>query len=207
MRKNMSRLLFVFVVVTGLLTSPVFADLGLAQMATQPQGASAVGHAVLAAAKTIYANNTDPAVIQSLLTPILNEAVATRNELAIRYAIVGVLMAGGAENLTLGKDAVNGSDVFSNYPALTAVTVAAVEALLKAPPGGGAGDDKSGGDKGGGYKGLGGGDKGLGGGDKQLGGGDKQLGGGDKELGGGDPTWFRFWDSFPSDNDVPATRI
>ena len=203
MRKNTSLIIFVFVVVAELLTSPVFADLGLAQLATQPQGASAVGQAVLSAVKAVYANSTDPAVVQPQLITILNEAAATGNEPAIRYAIVAVLMAGGIENFALGKAAINDSAVFGNYPALTAVTVAAAEALLKAS--GGAGGEKSGGDKsGGGDKQLGGGEKS--GGDKG-GGGDKQFGGGDKELGGGDPTWFPFWDSFPSDNDVPATRI
>jgi uncharacterized membrane protein YgcG len=196
MRKSTSRLFFVLIAVAGLLVSQVFADLGLANLAAQPQGAQAVGQTVLAAAKEIYANNTDPAVIQQKLIPILNEAAATENAAAIRYTIVAALMAGGLENLTLGKTAINNSDVFANYPAWTAATVAAVEALMKAS--GGAGDDKSGGDKSGGDKG---------GGDKALGGGDKALGGGDKELGGGDTTWFPFWDSFPSDNDLQATRI
>ena len=200
MRKNTSRLFFVFIAVAGLLASPVFADLGLAQLAAQPQGgARAVGQAVLTAAKAVYANSTDPAVIQPQLITILNEAAATGNEPAIRYAIVAVILAGGVENLPLSKAAINDSNVFANYPALTAVTVAAAEALLKAS--GGAGGEKSGGDKSGGDKS--GGDKS--GGEKS--GGDKQLGGGDKELGGGDPTWFPFWDSFPTDNDVPATRI
>lgn len=194
MRKNTSRLFFVFITVAGLLTSPLFAELGLAQLATQPQGALAVGQAVLAAAKTVYANNTDPAIIQAQLITILNEAAATGNEAAIRYAIVAVLAAGGVENLMLSKVAINGSDVFANYPSLTAVTVAAGEALLRAP--GGAGGEQGGGDKGDGS-----------GGDKELGGGDKELGGGNKELGGGDPTWFPFWEAFPSDNDLPATRV
>lgn len=189
MIKNASRLFSVFIAVAALLTAPVFADLGLEQLAAQPQGASAVGQAVLAASKTVYANSADPAVIQPQLIAILNEAAATGNEAAIRYAIVAVILAGEVENLTLSKAAINDSNVFANYPALTAVTVATAEALLKAN--GGAGGEKSGGDKSGGDKG----------------GGDQQLGGGDKELGGGDPTWFPFWDSFPSDNDVPATRI
>jgi len=137
MRKNASRLFFILIAVAGLLTSSVFADLGLARLAAQPQGASAVGQAVLAAAKTVYADNTDPAVIQPQLIAILNEAAATGNQTAIRYAIVAVLMAGGAENLTLGKAAINDSNVFANYPALTAVTVAAAETLLKASGGAG----------------------------------------------------------------------
>lgn len=221
MRKNAYRLFFVLIAGAVLLTSSVFADLGLAQLAAQPQGgARAVGQAVLTAAKAVYANSTDPAVIQPQLIAILNEAAATGDESAIRYAIVAVILAGGADNLPLSKAAVNDSNVFVNYPKLTAVTVSAAEALLKASGGAGGeksggdkalgGGDKGGGDKGGGDKSGGeksGGDKQLGGGDKTLGGGDKELGGGNKELGGGDPTWFPFWDSFPTDNDVPATRI
>ena len=196
MRKNASRLFFVLVTISGLLTSPVFADLGLAQLAAQPQGAQAVGQAVLTAAKAVYANNTDPAVIQSQLSAILNEAAATGNETAIRYAIVAVLVAGGVENLALGRAAINGSDVFTNYPALTATTVAATEALLNAS--GGSADEKTGGDKAGGDKA---------GGDKA--GGDK-AGGSKEQLGGGDPTLYPFdWGSLagPGDNDAPATRI
>ncbi|MEI7851133.1 MAG: hypothetical protein WCH86_04810 [Kiritimatiellales bacterium] len=238
MRKNAYRLFFVLIAGAVLLTSPVFADLGLAQLAAQPQGgARAVGQAVLTAAKAVYANSTDPAVIQPQLIAILNEAAATGDESAIRYAIVAVILAGGVDNLPLSKTAINDSNVFVNYPKLTAVTVSASEALLKASGGAGGeksggdkalgggdkggadkggadkgggdkgGGDKSGGEKSGGDKQLGGGDKTLGGGDKELGGGNKELGGGNKELGGGDPTWFPFWDSFPTDNDVPATRI
>jgi hypothetical protein len=204
MRKTGCRLFFVLVAVTGLFLSPVFADLGLARLAAGPQGAQAVGQAVLTAAKAVYANNTDPAVIQQQLTDILNEAAATGNEPAVRYAIVAVMMAGGAENLALSKAAIDGSNVFANYPSLTAVTVTAVEALLKA--GGGAGGTAGGGDQ------LGGGD------DKEKGGGD-QFGGGDEKRGGGNADPFLLelgvdpdnpftWGSLTGggDNDLPATR-
>jgi hypothetical protein len=205
MRKTGYRLFFVLVAVTGLFLSPVFADLGLAQLAAGPQGAPAVGQAVLTAAKAVYANNTDPAIIQQQLIAILNEAAATGNEPAVRYAIVAVMMAGGGDNLALSKAAIDGSNVFANYPSLTAVTVTAVEALLKA--GGGAGDAAGGGDQ------LGGGD------DKEKGGGD-ELGGGDpRSLGGGNDNPFLLelgvdpdnpftWGSLTGggDNDLPATR-
>jgi uncharacterized membrane protein YgcG len=187
MRKNASRLFFVLIVVAGLLTSPVFADLELAQLAAQPQqGTAAVGQAVLAAARTVYANSTDPAVIQPQLIVILNEAAATGNEAAIRYAIVAVILAGGVENLALSKTAINNSNVFANYPALTAVTVAEAEAILKAS--GGAGGEKSGGDKSGGDKS----------------GGDKEHGGGD-DHGGGDPDDHEYFDDH-HDHDQHATR-
>jgi uncharacterized membrane protein YgcG len=201
MRKNTYRLFFVFIAGAVLLTSPVFADLGLAaKLAAQPQGgARAVGEAVLDAANKIYAGSTDRNIIQPQLVSILNEAAATGNESAIRHAIVAVMLAGGVKNLSVSKEAINASDIFANYPALLAVTVASAETLLKASAG--ASGDKSGGDKSGGDKS--GGDKS--GGDKS--GGENQWGGGDRDLGGGDPDWFEFWNSFPSDNDVPATRI
>lgn len=163
MSKRGRGLFFILIAVSGLLLSPVFADPTLAQLAAGPQGAQAVGQAVLAAAKAVYANNTDAAVIQQQLIVILNEAAATENEAAIRYAIVAVMMAGGVEKLSLSKTAINNSNIFGNYPDLTASTVEAVEALLKAA-GGSAGtviDDK---ESGGGGE-LGGGDPGsLGGG-------------------------------------------
>ncbi|MEI8205746.1 MAG: hypothetical protein WCG03_02600 [Kiritimatiellales bacterium] len=182
MTKNMYRLFFASVAVATLLTAPVFADLGLAQLAAQPKGSSAVGQAVLDAVRAIYAGTSDSAAIQSQLISILNEAAATGNLLAIRDAIAAVMIGGGAENLGLSKSAITASDVFSNYQQVVKAVVPRMEAL------------------------LGGGGQLLGGG-QQLGGGDKEMGGGDKELGGGDPTWFPFWDSFPSDNDLPATRI
>jgi hypothetical protein len=163
MKRNSTSLFFALIAVIGLVTSSAFADLGLQALAAGPQGAPAVGQAVLTAARAVYANNTDPAVIQQKLISILNEAAATGNAAAVRYAIVAVMMAGGPENLVASKTAINNSNVFANYESLTAVTVAAVEMLM-----------------------TGGGDKTVGGGDNMMGGGgNKELGGGNKELGGG----------------------
>jgi hypothetical protein len=144
MRKNASRLFVVLIAVAALLTAPVFADLGLAQLAAQPQGAAAVGQAVLDAVRAIYAGTSDSAAIQSQLTPILNEAAATGNLLAIRDAIAAVMIGGGAENIGLSKSAINGSDVFVSYPAVVAAVVPKIEALLL---GGGGGQELGGGDK------------------------------------------------------------
>lgn len=173
MKRNSASLFFTLIAVIGLLTSSAFADLGLQALAAGPQGAPAVGQAVLTAARAVYANNTDPAVIQQKLISILNEAAATGNAAAVRYAIVAVMMAGGPENLAASKTAINNSNVFANYESLTAVTVAAVEMLMT----------------GGGDRVAGGGDN-MGGGGGSLGGGNKELGGGNKELGGGNDDPF-----------------
>ena len=198
MKKQAACLLVILVAAFGLF-SPVFADLGLAQLAAGPQGGPAVGQAVLTAAKAVYANNTDPEVIQQQLIAILNEAAATGNESAIRYAIVAVMMAGGADNITQSINAINNSNCFSQYPSLTANTAGIVSALM----GGGGG---TGGETGGGM-----GDGG--GADKELGGADKDLGGGSnnsflQEL-GLDPNNPFTWGSLtgPGDGDLPATGV
>ncbi len=129
MKKNMTHFSAVFMVVFGLMFSTAFADLGLQQIATD-QGASAVGQAVLTAAQAVYANNTDPAVIQRQLIVMLNEAVATGNEEAVRYSLVAVMMAGGADNLAQSITAINNSNAFSQYPALTAKTVSSAQSLI-----------------------------------------------------------------------------
>lgn len=157
------RLFSVLIAVAVLMTLPVMADLGLQQISAQ--GAPAVGQAVLSAAKAVYANNTDPDAIQNQLIAILNEAAATGNEQAIRYAIVAVMLAGGVDHIELSKTAINNSTVFSNYESLTAVTVAAAESLMTASGGTGGtsgGDDMGGGGTGGG--GTGGDGQTLGGG-------------------------------------------
>ena len=176
------RLLAVLIAITGLMTSPVFADLGLQQIAAT-QGAPAVGQAVLAAARAVYANNADPVAVQNQLIAILNEAAATGNEQAVRYAIVAVMLAGGVEHIELSKTAINNSAVFLNYESLTAVTVAAAQALMTAT---------------GGANGTSGGDD-MGGGGEKGGGGDRMLGGGSDNV---------FTDFINSDaHDVPATKI
>jgi len=158
--------------------STASADLGLAQLNNAP----AVGRAVMSAASAVYANNTDPAVIQQKLIVILNEAAATGNQAAMRYAIAGVMMAGGTAHLEQSITAINNSNLFSQYPELTAKTVGELKLLMGA------------GSKGG-----------------QASGGDKGLGGGngkDKELGGGGRNVFT-WESLtgPGDEDLPATGV
>lgn len=148
MKKNMFR--FSFVLTMALfLTTAAFADLGLAGLAAQPQGASQVGQAVLTAAKAVYANAAlSDAEKQAQLAAILNEAAATGNESAIRYALVAVMMAGGAENLSTGIAAINASNAYSQYQNLTAATVEGVKSLMTAGGGAPAGGT-SGGDTGG----------------------------------------------------------
>jgi hypothetical protein len=163
MKKKSACLLLGIASVLGLLTAPVFADLGLAQIAAT-QGAPAVGQAVLTAAQAVYANNTDPAVIESQLIAILNEAVATGDERVVRYAIVAVMLAGGEANIGLGRSAINNSSAFTAYQTLTAVTVAAVESLMT----GGGGGTQGGGGAGGGGTDSGGDPKSLGGGSDPL---------------------------------------
>lgn len=214
MKKNASRFLTVLIAVYGLLAAPVFADLGLSQI-VEKQGAPAVGQAVLTAAKAVYADNTDPAVIQQQLTALLNEAVATGNEAAIRYAIVAVMMAGGADNLAQSTAAINDSNAFNQYKNLTADTVAATGSLMV-----GGGKTTGGGNQtlgGGGTTGgtTGGGE--TGGGNPTLGGGG-ETGGGNQTLGGGNSDAFLLemgldpnnpftWGSLtgPGDIEVPAT--
>jgi len=195
MKKIRSRLFLVLAVFGGLLVSSVQADLGLQQIMAS-QGASAVGQTVLAAAKAVYAGGvSDPAAVQNQLIAILNEAAATGNEQIIRYAVVAVMIAGGVENLDLSKTAINNSNVFNNYEALTAVTVAATETLLKTS-GGAAGNGEMGGS--GGTSGAG------------------AAGGGDKEQGGGSDRLFHMVvdpdnpftpGTGGGDGDLPATRI
>lgn len=188
------RLFSVFIAVAGLMTSPLMADLGLRQIAAE-KGASAVGQAVLAAVRAVYAANTDPAVIQSQLVVILNEAAATGNDQAVRYSIVAVMMAGGSENLGLSKAAINNSAVFTSFETLTAQTVSAAENLMTQA--GGATGGTTGGTSGGSQAG----------GNGETGGGDR--GGQDKTLGGGTPGNPFNWSSLtgPGDNDLPATGV
>ena len=209
MKKNSIKLLFAFVAIFGAFISSARADLGLARIMAQ-QGAPGVGQAVLNAAQAAFANGPsgtpDPVAVQNQLIAILNEAAATGNEQAVRYAIIAVMIAGGIENIDLSKTAINNSNVFIRFESLTAVTVAATQALLSASVGV-AGNAGGGGGLGGG-QGGGQGD-GLGGGGDQGGG---ELGGGAANpflLGMGvDPNNPFTWGSLTGggDNDVPATR-
>ena len=182
------RFIPVVTVIFALLISTARADLGLQQIMAN-QGALAVGQTVLNAAKAVYAGTQDPAAIQNQLIAIMNEAVATGNEQAIRYAIVAVMVAGGFENMALGKAAVDNSNAFSNYETLTALTVASTEALINAA-------HESGGS-------IGGGDREKGGGDREKGGGDREKGGGDEQGGGADRLFHMITD--PSNPFAPGT--
>ncbi|QHI70291.1 hypothetical protein [Tichowtungia aerotolerans] len=114
----------------GLLTiSSVRAELGL-QSILSSDGVTAVGKTVKSAVESIYSSVNNPSEIKSQIVDILNEAVATGDEGAIRYTIVAVMMAGGKENLDLSKSAVDDSDAFKNFPEVTAFTVSAAESML-----------------------------------------------------------------------------
>jgi hypothetical protein len=128
MKKNAVCILVALVSVFGCL-SPALADLGLAGIAAGDNGGPAVGRAVLAAAKAVYANNTDPAVIQQKLIEILNEAAAIGDETAVRYALVAIMLAGGPDTLEQSIAAINNSNCFSQYETLTANVVGAVASL------------------------------------------------------------------------------
>lgn len=145
MKKYTVCLLVAMISVFGCVSS-AFADLGLAQLAAGP----AVGQAVLTAAKAVYAENTDPAVIQQQLVAILNEAAATGNESSIRYALVAVMMAGGPDAFSQSVEAINNSNCFNQYPGLTGNVVGTVASLMGIDLSGGApqagGDQQGGGD-------------------------------------------------------------
>jgi hypothetical protein len=186
--KNTFQAFLVLVAVVGFIATPVHADLGLAQIVAN-KGAPAVGEAVLAAAQTIYAG--DAKLIKSKLIALVDEAVATKNEAAVRYAIVAVMMAGGVSNIELSVAAINDSKAFTDYKTVTAQTVAATKQLMTA---------------GGGVTG-GGSEKKLGGGDsKQLGGGSGEIYGHWNKVKGDDPfTWGSL--TGPGSGDRPATPI
>lgn len=201
MKRSTSRLFFALAAIGCLCVSPSWADLGLRQVLAD-RGAPAVGQAVLVAARSVYADGASGTLnseaVKNKLIAILNEAVATGNEQAIRYAIVAVMIAGGVDNLALSKAAINNSDAFLRYETLTAVTVAAAQSLIMS----------GGGDRGGDSDRGGGGERG--GGDKERGGGsNKEQGGGSDRLfpWGVDPKNPFTPGSGSNDGDLPATRI
>lgn len=184
---------FITVMISALLLSgAAHAALGLKTILAE-QGVKAMGQAVLAAAQEAFASSEDPAVVQSALVAILNEAVATGDENAIRYAIVAVMQACGKDHLDVSKAAINASNAFSDYRDLAAKTVTEAQALLEA--GGGAGT-RGGGTQGGGTQG--GGQQGGAEQDQE-----KQLGGGqDDDRGGGQGRLFLL----EIDPEVPFTE-
>lgn len=158
MKNNGRKLLFGFLMVFGLLAFFAQAELGLTGMS-----AAEAGQAVKVAAEAVYAGSDNPAEIQEKLTEILNEAEATGDEGIMTYAIVAIMMAGGADNLAIGQAAVDGSEIAANYPGLAATTSSKVVALISPVAGSG---EKSGGEKQGGGE-----EEGGGGSDDQEGGG------------------------------------
>jgi len=183
MNKSAMNLFLGLFLIMGLLVSPAQADLGLAQTLSD-EGVQAVGAAVKVAAEAVYAGTDDPEQIQSQLVAILNEVAATGNEGAMRYAIVAVMMVGGAENVDLSKDAINNSEIFANHPKLAAETIVAAEKLIRS---------------GGGVTGELGGEK--------LGGGEGGGGEDPRSLGGGDPDIFDLDDGGINDHDRDATQV
>lgn len=131
MKVNKSCLLLTVCAAALMAVSPAQAALGLAGKAPQ-----AVGALVKKAASDIYAGMTDPAAAQRQLAAILNEAAATGDEEAIRYAIVAVMLAGGPDNLNLSKQAIENSNVFTAYQDLADGTMAEAERLMtgREPP-------------------------------------------------------------------------
>jgi len=144
MKKNSIYISTVIFLLGGLLALPVHADLGLAQTVSE-QGVEGVGSAVEAAVASIYAGASDAAEIQNQIVAILNEVEALGNEEAMRYGLVAVMVAGGTENMELGKGAIDSSQLATNHPQLVESTVAATEALMTS--GGESGGSESGGNR------------------------------------------------------------
>jgi len=201
MKRSITRKILAVGLFLGLMGFSVQADLGLMQILSS-EGVKAVGVAVKAEAEAIYASTDDVAVIQEKLTGLMNEAVATGDTQAIRYAIIAVMLTGGTENLALSKAAVDDSEAFDKFPDVTALTVSAMEKLLS-------GTTSTAGKFAGLESGGEGGAQGGGGGGAQGGGGD-ELGGGDEqggEQGGGDSGWWDLFDPDIDDLDIDATRV
>ena len=73
------------------------------------QGAAAVGQAAATAASVVYAGaaSTTPEVTQSQLSTIVGTVAQGGNEASLNGAVVGVLTAGGTQNIDLGVAAIN----------------------------------------------------------------------------------------------------
>ncbi len=163
MRRNVAFLTIVAGLLAGVAAFPVHAELGLSGILAA-QDEKAVGLAVKDAVSALYSSGQSHDAIQAGIVEILNEAVATGSEEAVRYALVGVLVAGGAENLDLSKAAIDASNAFTQFPETTASVVASASMLIS-----GAGGDSQSVATGGGKS-----DKTLGGGSAQK----TQYGGG-----------------------------
>ncbi|MFA5689485.1 MAG: hypothetical protein WC959_10125 [Kiritimatiellales bacterium] len=109
---------------SGGIASLLFAQqLGL-QTILNDQGVAAVGQAVQAAAEQAFASGAEPADIQAQLIAILDEAAATGDENAVNYAIVGVMYAGGPQNLEFTTAVVEQSRAAAQYPEITRNAIA-----------------------------------------------------------------------------------
>ena len=208
MRRSAAHLILAVCLFAGLTASPVLADLGLQQIfsseALPEDGLERVGATVKAAVEGIYGSTEDREQISNQITAILDEAALTGNAEIVRYTIVAVMLAGGADNLDLSKEAIDNSRAFADFPAVTALTVSAAKDLLSAmsdsPTTDGNGDQGGGnGDQGGGN-----GDQGGGDGDDEQGGDD-----GDDEQGGGDDEnpLDDDGDADIDDDDIPGTPV
>ncbi|MBL7011858.1 MAG: hypothetical protein ISR85_02880 [Kiritimatiellales bacterium] len=215
MRRSAAHLILAVCLFAGLTASPVLADLGLQQIfsseALPEDGLERVGATVKAAVEGIYGSTEDREQISNQITAILDEAALTGNAEIVRYTIVAVMLAGGADNLDLSKEAIDNSRAFADFPAVTALTVSAAKDLLSAmsdsPTTDGNGDQGGGnGDQGGGN-----GDQGGGNGDQGGGDGDDEQGGddGDDEQGGGDDEnpLDDDGDADIDDDDIPGTPV
>ncbi|MCU0858036.1 MAG: hypothetical protein MUC65_06505 [Pontiellaceae bacterium] len=118
MKMNTGRLMGALIAVVGLLMSPAFAQDGA------DSSALSAGKVALDAATAVYADNTDPAVIQQKLTDILNQAAVSGDQEIMKHVIVAVMLAGGVKNQQIGKAAVDNSDIYKNYKELAVGTVA-----------------------------------------------------------------------------------
>lgn len=119
MKMDASQMTVVCVAVLGLMASPLFA-----QEDSGNSGSVTAGRSALTAANEAYASSSDPEVIKAALIQILNEAAATGDQESMKFVIAAVMMAGGAENKELGKEAVDSSAIYASYPDLAAQTVA-----------------------------------------------------------------------------------
>jgi hypothetical protein len=136
MRRNVAFLSIVAGLLAGVAAFPAYAELGLSGILSA-QDEKAVGLAVKDAAKALYSSGQSDESIKAGIVEILNEAVATGSEEAVRYALVGVLVAGGAENLDLSKAAIDDSNAFSQFPDTTASVVASASLLISGAGGDG----------------------------------------------------------------------
>lgn len=199
MRKNMTRFVLALCLVVS--ASVLAAELGLSQMLSG-EGVVAVGQAVKDAVAKIYSSTDDPEVIKRQITAIMDEAAATGDGEAVRYAIVGAMDAGGAENLDLTIAAINASKAFSDFKEVTQFTVSSSKTIIlaNAKKNGSGNKEQGGGKEQGGAKEEQGGDK------EEQGGGDQD--GGMEQGGGSDYNPLDDGDDADiEDNDIPGTPV